>query len=129
MGARQTFEDAGYEVQTVRVATQPLVAELDSADRRCALGDLQQLDAVVKAQNVNFSIGPVIADDRFDPDLPLWAADLVRSTANTSFSVTVASAARGVHAQSCVSAARVMDAIAQAVPCGEGNFRFAAAAW
>ena len=127
--AQTAFEEAGYEVQTVRVATQPLVAELGSADRHRALRELQRLDAVVKAQNVNFSIGPVITDDRLDPDLAPWAADLVRSTANTSFSVTVASAARGVHARSCVSAAQVMNAIAPAVPRGEGNFRFAAAAW
>jgi hypothetical protein len=125
--ARRKFEGAGYEIQTLRIATQPLSEYLNGKSRREALTDLKKLDATVASKGVLLSIGPVITDDRHDPEFAAWATQLVRETKNINFSLTVASE-RGVHAQTALTAAEAIVAISRDSPGGEGNFRFTAAA-
>src|SRR5882724_6240344 len=55
---KTVFEADGYEVETLRVATPPLVAELSGSARDAALADLQSLDRVAQARNVLVGIGP-----------------------------------------------------------------------
>jgi len=125
--ARKKFEDEGYEIQTVRIATQPFSQYLNGKSRTDALADLKKIDDVLSARNVILSLGPVITDDRHDSDFARWAAQLVQQTKNISFSVTVASE-RGIHTQTALTAAEAILAISKASPGGEGNFRFTAAA-
>src|SRR5438105_310615 len=126
--ANKKLEDEGYEIQTLRIATQPLPEYLNCKSRVAALADLRAIDGVVSSKNVLFSIGPVITDDRYEPDFASWAAQLVKETRNINFSVTVASPERGVHRQTALSAAEAIVAISKSSPGGEGNFRFTAAA-
>src|SRR5438309_5782339 len=126
--ARKKFEDEGYEIQTLRIATQPLPEYLNGKSRVAALADLKAIDGAVSAKNVLFSIGPVITDDRYDPEFPSWATQLVKETKNINFSVTVASPERGIHRQTALTAAEAIVAISKSSPGGEGNFRFTAAA-
>jgi uncharacterized protein (UPF0210 family) len=125
---RKKFEDAGYEIQTLRIATQPLPEYLGAKSRQEALADLKKLDAAVSSRNVLLSIGPVITDDRYDPEFPAWAVELVKETKNINFSVSVASTPQGIHNQTARTAAEAMVAISKSSPGGEGNFRFTAAA-
>lgn len=126
--AKKKFEDEGYEIQTLRIATQPLPEYLNGKSRVAALADLKAIDGVVSAKNVLFSIGPVITDDRYDPEFASWATQLVKETRNINFSVTVASPERGIHRQTALTAAEAIVAISKSSPGGEGNFRFTAAA-
>src|SRR5713101_5215876 len=126
--AKKKFEDEGYEIQTLRIATQPLPEYLNSKARKDALTDLKRIDEVVSAKNVLISIGPVITDDRHDPEFASWAAQLVKETKNINFSVTVASPERGIHSQTALTAAEAIVAISKTTAGGEGNFRFTAAA-
>jgi uncharacterized protein len=125
---RERMEDAGFEVQTIRVATTPLAAGLDEAGRRHALGALEKFDAAIVAQNASLSIGPILSVDRFDPELGAWAAELVRRTRQISFSVTVASVENGIHRSAIRSAADVIANLSRVDASGVANFRFAAAA-
>ena len=125
--ARKKFEDEGYEIQTVRIATQPLPEYLNGKSRAAVLIDLRKIDELLSAKNVILSIGPIITDDRYDPEFASWATQLVKETKNINFSVTVASE-RGVHAQTARTAAEAIVAISKSSPGGEGNFRFTAAA-
>ncbi|HJZ80908.1 MAG TPA: DUF711 family protein, partial [Pyrinomonadaceae bacterium] len=125
--ARKKFETAGYEIQTVRIATQPLPEYLKGKTRTEALADLRKIDELVAAKNAIISIGPVINDDRYDPEFASWASELVKQTKTINFSVAVASE-RGVHRQTATSAAEAIVAISKTSPGGEGNFRFTAAA-
>ena len=125
--AKKTFEAEGYEIQTLRIATQPFPEYLNGKTRE-ALADLKKIDEVATANGVLLSIGPVITDDRHDPEFALWATQLVRETKNINFSVTVASPGRGIHSQTALTAAETIVAIAKTTPGGEGNFRFTAAA-
>src|ERR1051325_6619686 len=63
--AKKKFEDEGYEIQTLRIATQPLPEYLNGKSRSEALADLKKIDEVVSAKGVILSIGPVITDDRY----------------------------------------------------------------
>jgi uncharacterized protein (UPF0210 family) len=126
--AKKKFEDEGYEIQTLRIATQPLPEYLNGKSRREALADLRKIDEVISAKGVILSIGPVITDDRHDPEFAVWATQLVRETKNINFSVTVASPERGIHRQTALTAAEAIVAISKSSPGGEGNFRFTAAA-
>ena len=125
--ARKKYEDEGYEIQTVRIATQPFSQYLGGKSRVDAIADLKRIDEVLSEKNVILSIGPVITADRRDTEFASWAAQLIKETKNISFSVTVASE-RGIHTQTALNAAEAIVAISKASPGGEGNFRFAAAA-
>jgi len=126
--AKQAVTDAGYEVQTVRIATQPLLEDSGWRARARALTTLQALDRTMVAESVLLSIGPVLAPDGDDTDFAGWAAELARTTQNVSFTVRVASPERGTSPRGVTAAGDAIAAIARATPGGIGNFRFAAAA-
>src|SRR5689334_3480324 len=75
--ARKRAEEAGFEVQTVRVATNPIIASLVSAQRSSALAALEKIDAAAAAAGAVLSIGPILTADRFAPELGEWGAELV----------------------------------------------------
>lgn len=126
--AQQRFVDSGYELQTVRVATQPLAEFLPEWMKPAAIEPLRRLDQHAADGGASFSIGPVLTRDEASPDLAPWAADLVAATGNTSFTAFAASAQSGIHYHAAQSVAEAMRAIASATSGGEGNFRFAATA-
>lgn len=128
--AKRGLVDAGYEVQTVRVATQPLVAGLTPRARAAALPALQALDRVVTDAKALLSIGPVPgADAAADPaEFARWTAELLSTTRNLSCSVTVAAPDGGAVSGAAEAAAQAMLAIARVTAGGIGNFHFAAAA-
>lgn len=125
---RQVLEEAGYEVQTTRIATTPFLAQANDRGRERTLRALQELDRLAVAGNAIVSVGPVLTVDRDDAELPAWAVELVRTTRSISFSVVIASPELGVHDAAAAVAARTMSALSTAVADGVGNFRFAAAA-
>jgi len=127
--ARSHFEGREYEIQTLRIATQPLADYLPDWTSRAAFGAIEGLDRLAAAERVVCSIGPVITDDRYEEGFARWAAELVQRTSEISFSASVASARNGVHWRTVRSAAEAIAAIAGASRGGEGNFRFAATAF
>jgi uncharacterized protein len=126
--AKRSFEAEGYEVQTIRLATPPILADADARAREAAVPRLQALDELVSARGARISIGPVLAADRDDAELPAWVAELVRSTKMLNLTVAVASPDSGPYPLAAAVAARTTLAIARATPGGVGNFRFAAVA-
>ena len=127
--ARSRFEAEGYEVQTLRLATQPLESYLPDWTDPASLAAIKDLDQFAVDNQVSCSIGPVITADQYHQGFAAWAAELVQQTNNISFSCQVASAASGVHFNALRCAAEAIHAISRATPGGEGNFRFAAAAF
>lgn len=129
VAARNRYRDAGFEVQTVRIATQPLAEYLGDWRSDAALDKLSALDAFAAEHRIAFSVGPVITGDEYAHDFPAWAAEAARRAPGTSFSVFIASEEHGVHYKSVTAAARAIQAIAGATDGGEGNFNFAATAF
>lgn len=126
--ARSDFQARGYEVQTLRIATQPLPEYLSDWPSSGGLQLLAELDEFCQQQDMILSIGPIIHSNQYEPKLADWAAELIRSTSRISFTVAIASADTGVHPAAIRSAAETIAAIARTSAGGEGNFRFAATA-
>src|SRR5262245_2011154 len=78
--AKETFETAGFVVQTLRLALTPIVAATDPAGRSALLASLRALDSIAADAGALLSIGPVLTDDRLDPTLAGWVAELLQST-------------------------------------------------
>jgi len=126
--ARKRAQDAGFEVQTIRVASNPIIATLNAGQRDEALRDLQKLDALALAAGAVMSIGPILIEDRFDAALAQWAASLARETKQISCSVDVVSSSHAVQRAAVQTAAHAIAALSKLDPSGVANFRFAAAA-
>lgn len=126
--AKQTFERAGYEVQTLRVAVNPVIASLTPAARDKVLEQLRRIDELVAARGTIFNIGPIVTDDRSDDGLVEWSQALVKATKTISFSTAIATPEGGVLPKVAATTAKIMVALAHALPDGMANFRFAAAA-
>ena len=126
--SKRRVEEAGYEVQTLRVATPSILGAAPAGERLAALSAVQRLDDLVARRNVILSIGSILTVDRSDPGLAAFATDLVQATRVTSVSVTIASDRGGRHRRVTTSAAEAMLALSRSSPGGIGNFRVAAAA-
>jgi uncharacterized protein len=126
--AKRRFEEAGYEVQTTRIALNPLLVGATSAARFDALSPLKTLDRLAAGQGAIVGLGPVFADGDVDDAVGEWAGQLARDTRTISFSGSVASLTHGVHNEAVLMAARVIASLANALSGGLANFRFAAAA-
>lgn len=126
--AHQRFEEAGINVQTLRIATQPLPEYMAGHSWREVLPALKAIDRRISTANVLMSIGPVLTEDRTDADIAPWAAELINETSRINLSITMASPGRGIHRRAIRTAAQVMGTIGKRTPGGEGNFRFTAAA-
>ncbi|HVF18266.1 MAG TPA: DUF711 family protein [Steroidobacteraceae bacterium] len=124
---RERCSVAGFEVQTLRIATNPFVAAFNATQREHALRDLQAIDDLMTSHGTILSIGPVLIADRNDPELAQWAAELAKTTKSISFSVAIA-ADTDVHSRAANTAAQVMIELSRALADGMANFRFAAAA-
>ena len=127
--SREAFVAKGYEVQTLRIATQPLQEYLPEWTSASSLQALKTLDQFADDSGVVCSIGPVITTDEHHQEFADWAVKLVQQTKNISFTCQVASPELGVHYQAVRTAAETIRALAQGTPGGEGNFRFAATAF
>lgn len=126
--AKEAFAAAGYEIQTIRVATNPVMAGMDASSRVWALQRLKEIDELVSSHGAIFNIGPILTANRADDELVAWSRELVRTTRSISFSTVIASPDGGVQANVAATTAKIMVALSRALPDGLANFRFAAAA-
>ena len=126
--AKESFAAAGYEVQTVRVAINPVIASMNASARDQALRRLAEIDQLVLARGAIFNIGPILTANRADDDLVAWSQELVRTTRSISFSTVIASPEAGVQGNVATTTAKIMVALCRTLPDGLANFRFAAAA-
>jgi uncharacterized protein (UPF0210 family) len=129
---RDAFEAQGIEVQTLRLATQPLAQYLPDWTGPAALDALAALDRVAVENEVVLSIGPISMVGHnggpTEEGFAEFALSLIQRTQNISFSCAVTAADGGIDERAARFAAAVMHAIAAGTPGGEGNFRFAATA-
>lgn len=122
------YEAAGYEVQTVRLATQPLAGYLPDWAAGASMPAIVELDRLAEEQRVSLALGPIVAADEHRPELAGWASELVGATRQTNFSVSVASAESGMHSKAMRTAAEVIAALSRSGTGGQDNFRFTASA-
>ena len=124
--ARTTFESRGYEVQTIRLATQPFPEYTKDLSPAAAIAFFLKLDAIADRDKFIIAIGPAMqsaTDSTAQADL---LAATLRGTKHISGTVVVAGD-DGVRWAAVGAAARVMKTL-EGTDRSEGNFKFAAIA-
>jgi uncharacterized protein (UPF0210 family) len=125
---KESFTAAGYEVQTVRIATQELSRTLAELGPDRSLDRLSEIDTLMISREVLLALGPLLAADGADASFAAWAAELVSATRQLIFSLRVAETGRGVIPGASRIAAETILRLSEIGRDGEQNFRFAAAA-
>ena len=124
--ARSAYETAGYEVQTVRLATIPF-PELLGEEHIGRLPELtNQMDAIAQGLKIGYvSLGPAL------PEMPRSfevIPDAVFVSKNVFFSGKMADITRGVNISAVRACAEVIVKCASIEPNGFANLQFAALA-
>jgi len=125
--AKARFELAGYEVQTVRISTQPFPEYTNGMSKQEALAFFHDLDALGTKENVLIGIGPALMTEKDDPAQAELLGEILAQTNNLRGSVVVA-ASDGIHWKGIHAAAGIVKYLEDHTKGGVGNFSFAAIA-
>lgn len=121
------LQKAGYEVETLRIATQPFPSYIRDLSRDQALAFFREFDQMGAKEDFLPSVGPAMTDDSDDPA----AADLLATAmehASVLHGTVIVAAEDGVHWKSVRAAAHVIKRLGENGPAAAGNFNFAALA-
>ena len=124
--ARTTFESRGYEVQTIRLATQPFPEYTKGLSPAEAIAFFLKLDAIADRDKFIIAIGPAMQNANGGAAQADLLASIIRGTKHISGTVVVAGD-DGIRWPAVGAAARVMKKL-EDTDRSEGNFRFAAVA-
>jgi uncharacterized protein (UPF0210 family) len=125
--AKARYGLAGYEVQTLRITTQPFPEYTRGISDQDALAFFQDLDSLAKKENISIAIGPALMEEKDDPKQAELLQEILEQTGNIYGSVVVAGS-DGVHWKAVRAAAGIMKYLEDHGDKGLGNFRFAAIA-
>jgi len=124
--ARVTFEEAGYEVQTTRLASTSFATTLGPDAISLTPRMAQKLNAVIQAAGIDYAtLGPAV---REIPESYEMIPDALAASKNIFFSGEMASAEKGISLPAIRACAEVMVRNATVMPDGFANLRFAAIA-
>ncbi|HYM42614.1 MAG TPA: DUF711 family protein [Steroidobacteraceae bacterium] len=125
--AKAAFESRGYQVQTLRIVTQPLAQLVQGLSDEEALAYLTKFDAAADRQGFNANVGPAMLRDGDDPrSMRLLRRALVSLQHINASSIIAAD--DGIHWKVIRETASLVHYLAENSPHGQGNFNFAATA-
>lgn len=125
--AKARFELAGYEVETIRISTQPFPEYTRAMSKQAVLAFFHDLDNLAKQEGFIASIGPALMSEKDDPAQAQVLAEILGLTNNLHGSIVVAGD-DGVHWKAVRAAADVVKYLEDHTDHSLGNFRFAAIA-
>lgn len=125
--AKAAYEQAGYEVQTLRISTQPFPRYTQGISREGILAFFREYDALAKKEGFDAAIGPAMLADDDDPGQAELLGEILRNTTALNASMVVAGE-DGVHWKVVRAAARLMKFLSENTPRSQGNFNFSATA-
>ena len=125
--AQVTFESRGYQVQTIRIATQPFPEYIQGMNTQQAVAFFKLLDALTEQQKFAMSIGPAMLNANDPPSQADMLGEILANTKNLNGTVVVAGE-DGVRWSAIAAAARLMKKLENSTEHSQGNFRFAAIA-
>ncbi len=124
--ARTVFESRGFEVQTIRVSTQPFPQYTKGLTNEQTLAFFRNYDAVAEQEKFDASIGPAMVNDDDSEAQAGLLAEILKNTKVLNGSLVVAGE-DGVRWRAVGAAARVMKQL-EDTEHSQGNFRFSAIA-
>jgi uncharacterized protein len=126
--AKAEFTKAGYEVETIRITSQPFPEIVKGMSDDQALAFFREYDQLAQKEGFTPDIGAAMMRDSDDPTQAALLAKIIAGTETINAFVVVADDS-GIHWNGIRAAAKVIQSLAASTPHSEGNFRFAAAAF
>jgi len=126
--AKAEFAKAGYEVETLRITTQPFPEYTNGLTPEQALALFREYDHLAQQQGFTPDIGPAMSKDDDDESQADLLAQIIAATETINAFVVIADDA-GIHWNAVRAAARVNRYLEEHTVHSEGNFRFAAGAF
>lgn len=126
--AKEEFTKAGYEVETIRITTQPFPEIIKGLTAQQALDFYHEYDQLAQKEGFTPEIGPAMSKDSDDPANADLLARIIATTQNINGFIVVADEA-GIHWNAVRAAARVNKYLEENTTHSEGNFRFASGAF
>jgi len=125
---RETIQAAGYEVQGIRITTQPFPEYTRGLSRAEALKVLRGISELAAKEHFSVSIGPAMSKDN-DSREPVDVLIDELSTPGNRVSGTIVTAGEdGIHWNAVRQAAHLIKTVGERSPHGQGNSSFAATA-
>jgi uncharacterized protein len=125
--AKAEFEKAGYEVQSVRITTQPFPRYVQGIGHDDALRFLLELDEFAGSEKFDLNVGPAVTSAPDDiANVELLSHLLAKSKA-TNASAIVADES-GIHWAAVRASAKLVKYLQLNTPRSQGTFAFAATA-
>ncbi len=125
--AKAAFEQTGYEVQSIRITTQPFPEYIRGIPRDEALAFFREYDELARKEGFDAAIGPAMLNDADDPGQAELLGEILRTTKTLDASLVVAGE-DGIHWKAVHAAAKLMQYLAERTPHSQGNFNFSATA-
>jgi uncharacterized protein (UPF0210 family) len=125
--AESEFKSLGYEVQTVRITTQPVAELVAGLSEEQALEFLKQFDDLSVKEKFLANIGPAALHDSDDPSTMRLLERVLSTLPNLNASAIIADE-KGIHWKSIRRSAALVKYIAENSPRSQGNFNFAVTA-
>lgn len=126
--AKSEYNSAGYEVETIRITSQPFPEIVRGMKLEQAVAFFREYDNLAQQEGFTPNIGGAMMRDSDDPAEADLLAQIIAGTRNINGFVAVADEA-GIHWNGIRAAARVNKYLEEHTEHGEGNFRFAAGAF
>ncbi len=126
--AKAEFTKAGYDVETIRITTQPFPEYIKGLTPAQALAFFHEYDALAQKEEFTPDIGPAMTKDTDDPAQADLLAQIIATTQSINGFIVVADDA-GVHWKAIRAAARINKYLEENTTHSEGNFRFASGAF
>jgi uncharacterized protein (UPF0210 family) len=124
--ARESYHRAGFEVETVRIVTQPFPRYAAGMKHDEAVAFFYKLNDLAATSRFSLNIGAAMLDDNDSTATNALLADVLAST-KINASLVIAGD-DGIHWRALREAAKLIEEIARKSARGEGNFNFAATA-
>ena len=121
------FESSGYEVQTVRLTTQPLAELVSGLPEEQALAFLTQLDELSVKENFLPNVGPAMLHDSDDPAAMHLVERALSSLPHIEASSIIADET-GIHWKTIHRTAELVKYVSEHSPHSQGTFNFTATA-
>jgi len=125
--AKAEFESRGYEVETLRLTTQPLAEFVAGMGEDRAFAFLKQLDDLSVKENFLPNVGPAMLHDSDDPAAMHLLEKALSILPNIEASAIIADEA-GIHWKTIRRAAELVKYVTEHSPRSQGNFNFTATA-
>ena len=125
--AKRTIEAGGYQVESIRITTQPFPEYSRGLSRQEALRFFGEYDALAAKESFDGNIGPAMLGDGDDPARAELLGEILSATKTLGASLIMAGE-DGIHWKCVTAAARLVKFVEEHSPGSAANFNFAATA-